>query len=132
MRNYFSLYCLYMESQLVSVNMDMLAVALQEMVDTQLRTDQQARSQRALRLAYLFLYAGARCLGAVETGHERSAAQEANQIAGEKEIQFGRIRIFPAGYAAVIRESCGAWTRLPPTSPRSFFVTLAVLFFFAF
>ncbi|XP_065826548.1 sorting nexin-8-like [Oscarella lobularis] len=41
MRNYFSLYCLYMESQLVSVNMDMLAVALQEMVDTQLRTDQQ-------------------------------------------------------------------------------------------
>ena len=56
MRNYFSLYCLYMESQLVSVNMDMLAVALQEMVDTQLRTDQQARSQRELSDSLIFFF----------------------------------------------------------------------------
>jgi sorting nexin-8 len=41
MRNYFSLYCLHMEAQVISANMNQFAIIMQEMVDTQLRTSQQ-------------------------------------------------------------------------------------------
>ena len=41
MRNYFSLYCLNMEAQVVNTNMNQFAVIMQEMVDTQLRMNEQ-------------------------------------------------------------------------------------------
>ncbi|XP_062507817.1 sorting nexin-8-like [Corticium candelabrum] len=44
MRNYFSLYCLNMEAQVVNTNMNQFAVIMQEMVDTQLQMNEQLQA----------------------------------------------------------------------------------------